>query len=88
MKYFIFVELMVVILVILVILAISQPISLGLPTSAGAGRAGFTPLETGWMGGYSYDFQSRTHAAIPHTPQCRSFGPHASLRRCDAKKCI
>lgn len=51
MKYFIFVELMVVILVILVILAISQPISLGLPTSAGARGAGFTPLETGWLAG-------------------------------------
>ena len=48
MKYFIFVELIVV---ILVILATFQPISLGLPTSAGARGAGFTPLETGWLAG-------------------------------------
>ena len=78
MKYFIFIELMVA---ILVILATFQPISLGLPPSAGARGAGSTPPETG----YSYDSPSRTHAAIPHTPQCQSFGPHASLRRCDAK---
>ena len=50
MKYFIFVVL--VILVILVILATLQPISLGLPTNAGARGAGFTPLATGWLAGW------------------------------------
>ena len=49
MKYFIFVVLLI--LVILVILVTFQPISLGLPTSAGARGAGFTPLATGWLAG-------------------------------------
>ena len=97
MKYFIFVVLLI--LVILVILVTFQPISLGLPTSAGARGAGFTPLATGWLAGWLANHKisqaarmrpSHTHHSVEvsaRMPPCEGVMPsNASRSRASLRK--